>query len=198
MTKAEKATADRLPLLALKVPDFARLNVRLRKCLSDMSNTLPGKVSNLSNGLSYFENKWLSQAELHESDNSDLQQLRSFIEETANRTFRKPDPDMVLNVTSMWGMVSRSGMTGSRHRHAGVVSGAYYVDAGSSGANNGGLMQFYQQPGLDQPTHRFQPESGQIFLFPSFLEHSVSRYEGKKPRIVIAFNLRATPGSPSR
>lgn len=159
-----------------------------------MSDTLPGVASNLSNGLSYFADKWLSQAQLHESDNKDLQLLRSFIEETANRTFRKPDPDMVLSVTSMWGMVSRPGMTGSRHRHAGVVSGAYYVDAGSSGAEDGGLMQFYQQPELDQPTHRFQPESGQIFLFPSSLEHSVSRYEGRKPRIVIAFNLRVRPG----
>ena len=194
MTKAKNATADRLPLLALKVPDYARLNTRLRDSLSEMSNTLTGKVSNQTNGLSYFDNKWLSQAELHESDNGDVQLLRSFIEETANRTFRKPDPGMVLSVTSMWGMVSKPGMTGNRHNHAGVVSGAYYVDAGSSGAKDGGLMQFYQQPELDQPTHRFQPESGQVFLFPSFLEHSVSRYEGKEPRIVIAFNLRATPG----
>lgn len=194
MTKAKNATADRLPLLALKVPDYARLNTRLRDSLSEMSNTLTGKVSNQTNGLSYFDNKWLSQAELHESDNGDVQLLRSFIEETANRTFRKPDPGMVLSVTSMWGMVSKPGMTGNRHNHAGVVSGAYYVDAGSSGAKDGGLMQFYQQPELDQPTHRFQPESGQVFLFPSFLEHSVSRYEGKEPRIVIAFNLRAMPG----
>ena len=194
MTKAKNAIADRIPLLALKVPDYALLNTRLRESLSDMSNTMEGKVSNLANGLSYFENKWLSQAGLHESDNGDVQLLRSFIEETANRTFRKPDPEMALSVTSMWGMVSKQGMTGNRHNHAGVVSGAYYVDAGSSGANDGGLMQFYQQPELDQPTHRFQPESGQIFLFPSYLEHSVSRYEGKKPRIVIAFNLRATPG----
>ena len=194
MTKAKNATADRLPLLALKVPDYARLNTRLRDSLSEMSNTLTGKVSNQTNGLSYFDNKWLSQAELHESDNGDVQLLRSFIEETANRTFRKPDPGMVLSVTSMWGMVSKPGMTGNRHNHTGVVSGAYYVDAGSSGAKDGGLMQFYQQPELDQPTHRFQPESGQVFLFPSFLEHSVSRYEGKEPRIVIAFNLRAMPG----
>ena len=194
MTKAKNATSDRLPLLALKVPDYARLNTRLRDSLSEMSNTMKGQTSNQTNGLSYFDNKWLSQAELHESDNDDVQQLRSFIEETANRTFRKPDPGMVLRVTSMWGMVSKPGMTGNRHNHAGAVSGAYYVDAGSSGAKDGGLMQFYQQPELDQPTHHFQPESGQVFLFPSFLEHSVSRYEGKKSRIVIAFNLRAAPG----
>lgn len=194
MTKAKNTIAGKLPLLALKVPDFALLNTRLRESLSDMSNTLEGKVSNQANGLSYFENKWLSQAALHQSDDSDVQLLRSFIEEAANRTFRKPDAEMVLSVTSMWGMVSKPGMTGNRHNHAGVVSGAYYVDAGSSGAKDGGLMQFYQQPELDQPTHHFQPESGQVFMFPSFLEHSVSRYEGKKPRIVIAFNLRVTPG----
>lgn len=198
MTESKKPTSDRLPLLAVKVPESEKLNARLRESLSEMSNTVPGKVSNQDNGLSYFENKWLSQSKFHESDNQDVQKLKAFIEDTANRSFRKPDPGMVLVVTSMWGMVSKTGMTGTRHNHAGLVSGAYYVDAGSSGAADGGLMQFYQQAELDEPTHRFQPESGQVFFFPSWLEHSVSRYTGLQPRIVIAFNLTAAPGTPSR
>jgi hypothetical protein len=89
----------------------------------------------------------------------------------------------------MWVMVSKSGMTGIRHNHSGRVSGAYYVDSGSSGALDGGLMQFFVKPQMNNPTHRLVPESGQVFLFPSSLEHSVSRYEGASARIVIAFNL---------
>lgn len=191
------SSANRLPLLALKLPGSDGLNVGLRQTLEDMSNNLPGKVSNLEAGASYFENKWLSSLELHESDNPDVQKLKAFIELTANRSFHNPEPGTVLAVTSMWGMVSRTGMSGSRHNHAGRVSGAYYVDAGSSGAKDGGLMQFYQRADLAQPTHRLQPESGQIFLFPSSLEHSVSRYEGKQPRMVIAFNLTIEPDTPS-
>jgi uncharacterized protein (TIGR02466 family) len=192
------STADRLPLLALKVPDYEVLNAGLRQSLADMSNNIPGKISNLANGSSYFENKWLSASNLHESDNPDVQKLRAFIEVTTNRSFRKPDPGTLLAVTSMWGMVSRTGMSGNRHNHAGLVSGAYYVDAGSSGVKDGGLMQFYQQVDLTQPTHRFQPESGQVFLFPSSLEHSVSLYEGKQPRMVIAFNLTVVPDLSNR
>lgn len=50
-------------------------------------------------------------------------------------------------------------------------------------------MQFFTDKEHMQPTHRFQPESGQLFLFPSSLEHSVSRYTGARARIVIALNL---------
>jgi len=157
--------------------------------LTGMSKTVPDKVSNQTGGVSYFDNKWLSSAELHRDDNCDIQILVKFVEEIANRSFHKPDPDLVLSISSMWGMVSKSGMEGNRHNHAGRVSGAYYVDTGSSGAQDGGLMQFFANPELDYPIHRLAPEPGQLFLFPSSLEHSVSRYEGTSPRIVIAFNL---------
>ena len=188
-TREKDPAKDRLPLLATRLPDSDNLNSRLRSSLAGMSKTVPGKVSNLTSGLSYFDNKWLSSTELHKNDNCDVQILVRFVEEIANRSFHKPDPDLVLSINSMWGMVSKSGMTGDRHNHAGRASGAYYVDAGSSGARDGGLMQFFVKPELDYPTHRLAPESGQLFLFPSSLEHSVSRYEGTSARIVIAFNL---------
>jgi hypothetical protein len=180
---------DQLPLLVTRLPDYDNLNSRLRSSLTDMSKTVADKVSNQAGGLSYFDNKWLSSAQLHKDNNSDVQVLVKFIEAIANRGFRKPDPDLVLSISSMWGMVSKSGMTGNRHNHAGRASGAYYVDAGSSGDQNGGLMQFFAEPELGYPTHRLAPESGQLFMFPSSLEHSVSCYEGTSHRIVIAFNL---------
>jgi len=181
--------AGQLPVVAVKAPDYENLNRRLRSYLANMAETLPDRGSNQANGKSYFENKWLSDAQLHNSDNSDLQKLVAFAEETANRIFQLPEPGLVMSITSMWGMVSKAGLTGVRHNHAGRVSAAYYVDVGSSGESDGGLMQFFLRPELDQPTHRFRPESGQLFLFPSTLQHSVSRYEGANPRIVIALNL---------
>jgi uncharacterized protein (TIGR02466 family) len=165
------------------------LNARLRDYLTALANKTQGCETNQASGQSYFENKWLSAATLHTSDNTDLRSITEFIEKTANQSVRKTDSSSWLSITSMWCMVSKKGMTGSRHNHAGRLSGAYYVDTGSSGASDGGLMQFYMNPEMQQPSHRFAPESGQMLLFPSSLEHSVSRYEGPAPRIVIAFNL---------
>jgi uncharacterized protein (TIGR02466 family) len=193
MNKPATDTADtytaKLPLVAVKAPDFEILNERLSDYLLNMSSVVPDRGSNADNGISYFENKWLSKSQLHKSNNTDLQKLVAFAEHTVNRMFRSPDPGMAVSIASMWGMISKSGLTGVRHNHAGRVSGAYYVDAGSSGETDGGLIEFYLKAGNAQPTHRFKPESGQLLLFPSTLEHSVSSYKGANPRIVIALNL---------
>ncbi len=188
-TRQDNSTAVRLPLVISSLPDCEAFNSRLRAYLTGLAEETTGQESNQAGGVSYFESKWLSPATLHSSENSDLQKLTALVEETANLSVRKPDPSSRLSITSMWCIISRQGMTGKRHNHAGRLSGAYYVDPGSSGASDGGLMQFFQHPDSNQPSHRFAPEAGQIFLFPSSLEHSVSRYKGSSQRIVIAFNL---------
>ncbi len=173
----------------VKAPDFTSLNQRLRNYLLNLSQSVPDSVSNNQSGVSYFDNKWLSQAQLHKNDNNDLQTLKTFAEQTANKLFRAPEPGLVISTTSMWSIISEAGLMGSRHNHRGRVSGAYYVDAGSSGETDGGLMQFYNQPGSSHPTHSFTPEPGLLLLFPSSLEHSVSAYTGESPRIVISLNM---------
>ena len=180
----------RLPMAMFELPDHQNVNKRLRDFLLKMSQLIPDRGSNNASGISYFNNKWLSQSQLHKNDNSDLQGLVAFAEETANRVFRSSEPDLVISITAMWSIVSKTGRTGSRHNHAGRVSGAYYVDAGSSGDADGGFIQFYQQPGSVIPSHQFKPESGYLLLFSSALEHSVSAYTGSEPRIVISLNMR--------
>ena len=179
----------RLPVVMVKAPDFISLNQRLRDYLLKLSQSVPDSVSNNQNGVSYFDNKWLSQAQLHKSDNNDLQTLKTFAEQTANKLFRSPEPGLVISTTSMWSIISEVGLTGSRHNHRGRVSGAYYVDAGSNGETDGGLMQFYNQPGSSHPSHSFTPEPGLLLLFPSSLEHSVTAYTGESRRIVISLNM---------
>ncbi len=161
----------------------------LRDILMAMSATEPDRVSNQANKQSYFDNKWLSRAELHKSEDRQLRKLAGFVEETANRRIPKPEPGLVLSIMSMWCIVSKPGLVGERHNHSGRLSGVYYVDAGASGAQNGGLLQFFLDRQSAQPTHIIEPESGVLYLFPSMLEHSVSRYDGASPRIVIALNL---------
>ena len=179
----------RLPLVAVRIPDHERVNSYLRQMLMTMSDTVPDKVSNQKNQKSYFNNKWLSQAKLHKSEDHQLQEFVSFVEETVSQKIPKPEPDLMLSITSMWSIVSKPGLVGVRHNHAGRVSGAYYVDAGSSGEQNGGLLQFYLNRQDAQPTHNIEPEPGVLYLFPGSLEHSVSCYNGTTARIVISINL---------
>ena len=37
--------------------------------------------------------------------------------------------------------------------------------------------------------HAHTPQSGTLLMFPSWLLHSVRRYEGDRPRISVAFNF---------
>lgn len=188
-TSTANTGAPRLPVAMVKVPGFTSLNLHLRDYLLKLSQSVPDQVSNNPNGVSFFDNKWLSPAQLHKSNNKDLQSVKTFAEQTANKLFCPQEPGLVISTTSMWSIVSEAGLTGTRHNHKGRVSGAYYVDAGSSGETDGGLMQFYQQPGLSHPTHSFTPEAGLLLLFPSSLEHSVSAYTGESRRIIISLNM---------
>ena len=178
-----------LPVLVARVPDHEQLNVRLRRLLIGQSQTVRDQVSNQSSGESYFDNKWLSRPDLHRSDDADIQTLVKFAELIVNRA---PGSGVgpAVSVASMWCIVSKPGLEGRRHKHSGRVSGSYYVDAGSSGARDGGLLQFYAQPDSPQPSHSIEPEPGHLYLFPSMLEHSVSRYDGTEPRVVIALNMK--------
>ena len=179
---------DGLAVLAVRVPDHEQLNIRLKRLLIGKSETEPNQVSNQRHGQTYFDNRWLSRADLHTSDEPDLQTLVKFAERAANRALRSA-PGRPVSVTSMWCIVGKPGLKGRRHNHGGRVSGSYYVDAGSSGAD-GGLLQFYAKRGSARPSHSIKPESGVLYLFPAPLEHSVSRYAGTDPRIVIGLNTR--------
>ena len=180
---------DRLPLLAVKAPDHENLNLHLSEFLLAMASSVPDRVSNQASGQPYFKNKWLSRTELHKTEDPRLQQFVEFVEQTANRQALQSEAGARLAVMSMWCMVSKPGLVGKRHNHRGRVSTVYYVDTGHSGSQYGGLLQFFMSPGHSQPTHSIDPETGVLYLFPSSLQHSVSRYDGEQPRIVISSNL---------
>lgn len=180
---------DGLPVLVARLPDHEPLNMRLRRLLIGQSQTEPDQVSNQPHGQTYFDNRWLSRANLHKSDEPDIQRLVKFAELIANQALRS-DPGRAVSVVSMWCIVGKPGLVGRRHNHGGRVSGSYYVDAGSSGAQDGGALQFYADRDSARPSHSIEPESGVLYLFPSRLEHSVSRYDGIDPRVVIGLNMK--------
>lgn len=102
-----------------------------------------------------------------------------------------------------WINVNRAGDFNVLHCHPGCfLSGVYYVRVPQD--MKGGEIAFrdprgpavamYETPGIDLPWLGtgmgipFVPGTGQVLMFPSWLEHRVDRFQGTGERISIAFN----------
>ncbi len=112
-------------------------------------------------------------------------------------------PDWRINA---WANVNRPGDANHRHHHPGAFwSGVYWVDAGDE--DQGGELELCDPrgvlPAFYAPQLRYaipgclsaggsdflNPRTGQMILFPAWLEHAVRPYRGTRPRISVAFNL---------
>jgi uncharacterized protein (TIGR02466 family) len=100
-----------------------------------------------------------------------------------------------------WGAILRAGNTQGVHIHPyATISGVYYVAAPPAAldAGGGGKICFYDprpRANTNQLPHqitrrREAPVPGDMVLFPSWLEHSVSAFQGPGERICIAFNAK--------
>ncbi len=98
-----------------------------------------------------------------------------------------------------WAVIYRAGNSQGLHVHpAAHVSGVYYVTAPPATLEPGdaGKISFYDprpratmnQLPYQATRHRIAPVPGDMYLFPSWLEHSVSAFQGPGERICIAFN----------
>lgn len=98
-----------------------------------------------------------------------------------------------------WAVSYKAGHTQGLHVHPGAnVSGVYYVSAPPAALQPGeaGKISFYDprpratmaQLPFQATRHRVAPVPGDMYLFPSWLEHSVSAFQGEGTRICIAFN----------
>jgi uncharacterized protein (TIGR02466 family) len=169
------------------VAGHERLNAALRVMLTDMSDRVPGRETNRTSGRSYFSDKWLSDGNLFQLPDPTVRQLVSLIETLANSlAWDNTAGASALRIASMWAIISRNGMEGRLHNHAGKVSGAYYVDAGECSTTSG-AFRIHDAQGL--PVGHIVPKDGLLMLFPSGLLHSVARYDSDRPRMVISFNL---------
>jgi uncharacterized protein (TIGR02466 family) len=98
-----------------------------------------------------------------------------------------------------WAVSYRAGHTQGLHVHPGAnVSGVYYVSAPPVALEPGeaGKISFYDprpratmaQLPYQATRHRVAPQPGDMYLFPAWLEHSVSAFQGEGIRVCIAFN----------
>jgi uncharacterized protein (TIGR02466 family) len=102
-----------------------------------------------------------------------------------------------------WANVNGTGAGNAPHIHGGNYWAAvYYV---KKGHGEGGRLWLHdpRMPGLrmyapslrftgagPEGAYRFQPEAGQLVLFPAWLMHSVEPWSGDDQRISIAMNIR--------
>lgn len=104
----------------------------------------------------------------------------------AKRT--KPDgspDDVPLYIKESWGLVYGKGHTCEEHNHwPSLWSYTYCVEACKKCAP----LMFNDSANKDTPFHLF-PETGQLIVFPAWLNHSVPKQECEHTRTMIAGNL---------
>jgi uncharacterized protein (TIGR02466 family) len=117
---------------------------------------------------------------------------------TVRQELTRP-PEKIDFILWGWAVSYRAGHTQGLHVHPGAnVSGVYYVTAPSATLEPGdaGKISFYDprpratmaQLPFQATRHRVAPVPGDMYLFPAWLEHSVSAFQGEGMRICIAFN----------
>ena len=105
-----------------------------------------------------------------------------------------------------WFHVTRKGGFQAVHNHPNASwSGIFCIDPGepASDPREGtvrfydpkGNANYYQDPGNAQLSGPFSMggsqithEPGKLWIFPSYMLHEVFPYQGKKPRVIVAFN----------
>ncbi len=102
-----------------------------------------------------------------------------------------------------WANLFTRGVYFNPHTHADSAwSGVYYVDAGDSGPDAGGVLMLGDpRAGAGMvigASNRFDsastveiaPRTGELLIFPSWLVHWVTPYQSDAPRISVSFNAR--------
>ncbi len=134
-------------------------------------------------------------------DRAELSPLRTFIESQlasyAERLLHIPN---TVYITQSWLNVAGTGQYHPKHKHPNsVVSGVIFLDDNSD--KDLPTIRFHRswEPfplefaytdlnEVNASCQQFDPEQGQLMLFPSMLEHDVGVNETERPRRSISFN----------
>jgi len=152
------------------------------------------------------EGGFQTKEDLFQRDNPGLAALKphifSAMQEYSSQLIRQEltrPPQKVDFILWGWAVAYKAGHSQGLHVHPSAnVSGVYYVTAPPSTLEPGdaGKISFYDprpratmtQLPFQATRHRIAPVPGDMYLFPSWLEHSVSPFQGEGTRICIAFN----------
>lgn len=148
-------------------------------------------ASNHNNNVSK-DNRWL--------DSVKETRLYSLIQEELKQYFygvMQANPDIEIYITESWLNKSDPGQEHHRHRHANsIISGVYYfnvnVDSGNLIFSNSQYQQIEYttvNSNIYNSKHWvLTPKQHSLLLFPSSLEHKVSKNNSNTNRISLSFN----------
>ncbi len=193
------------PVVVAMLPDAEALNRELKRIILEREGQEAGvQHSNLGG--------WQSAWDFEAWGGAPARRLLDAARELATRmtSDRSGRPTRVAWKSNAWANVNRKGHGNEFHTHPGSYwSGTYYVDDGGSGDDQalGGEFEIQDPRGVAPAMYAPQlgfalpggqsagaselilPKSGQLVLFPSWLQHAVRPYQGDLVRISIAFNF---------
>jgi uncharacterized protein (TIGR02466 family) len=193
------------PVVVATLPDAEALNRELERAILERERQEEGvQHSNLGG--------WQSSWDFEGWGGAAAKRLLDAARELATRmtSDRFGRPARIAWKTNAWANVNRKGHGNEFHTHPGAYwSGTYYVDDGGIGDDHelDGAFEIQDPrgvaPAMYAPNLGFAvpggqsagaselifPKSGQLILFPSWLQHAVRPYRGERVRISIAFNF---------
>jgi uncharacterized protein (TIGR02466 family) len=191
-------------LLHRRIPGMEETNRQLAAFIRTIEQTEPNAVDGSTN-----DGGFQTTPELLKRDHPALNVLKQHMREAVQAYARtlvsqecSASPPKLEFVLWGWGAILREGNTQGIHIHPYAnISGVYYVSAppgALEASRDSGKISFYDpRPRANmnqlprQITRRRQaPMPGDMVLFPSWLEHSVSAFQGPGERISIAFNAK--------
>jgi uncharacterized protein (TIGR02466 family) len=199
--------ADRLlsifptTILQRRLEGMEETNRQLAALVALIAATEPNSITGTTT-----EGGFQTKEDLFQRDNPGIAALKphifSAMQEYAALTIRQEltqAPQKLDFILWGWAVSYRAGHTQGLHVHPNAnVSGVYYVTAPPATLEPGdaGKISFYDprpratmaQLPFQATRHRIAPVPGDMYLFPSWLEHSVSAFQGEGERICIAFN----------
>jgi uncharacterized protein (TIGR02466 family) len=188
-------------ILHRRLEGMEEANQQLEALVTEIAATEPNSTTGTTT-----EGGFQTKEDLFQRDNPGVESLKrhifSAMQEYAALTIRQEltqPPSKVDFVLWGWAVAYKAGHTQGLHVHPNAnVSGVYYVTAPPAALQPGdaGKISFYDprpratmaQLPFQANRHRIAPVPGDMYLFPSWLEHSVSAFQGEGMRICIAFN----------
>jgi uncharacterized protein (TIGR02466 family) len=193
-------------LLHRRIAGMEETNRELAAYIKSLEETEPNAVDGTTNDGGFQTTTELLKRD-HPALNIFKQHMKMAVHDYARTLVNQEcsaSPPMLEFSTWGWGAILREGNTQGIHIHPYAnISGVYYVAAPATAleaSRDGGKICFYDprpRANMNQiprqiTRRRVTPMPGDMILFPSWLEHSVSAFHGPGERISIAFNAKLT------
>lgn len=133
----------------------------------------------------------------------EMQPFRDFLIDSVGNisNYMKFNQEYPFKIADLWFAINRKDSFHEIHTHShNIWSGVYYVQADEEDAplkffspstfqNQWASYVVTEHNEFTAPQAVFQPKAGDLYLFPSYLAHSVAQQKADKDRICISFNI---------